>query len=267
MKTIVSDLIADDDVSETILAWFREQFAPYRSPHEFKTWGEYYDYIRRYEIRTLKGEQVKSFEECEIANFLYLNGIEYEYERLYEHQTATSDKGPYRPDFYLPGPDIWIEHFGINAQGKTAPYIPQEEYLEQMEWKKELHQAQGTTLIETFSYECAASTLLGNLEKKLLANDVSLSPLPSSDAFTVLEKQGWIDPFIKLVATFLKHFKAAQLSFEQVMQRAATMKDHTRAEAFLAVFNPIFERYQAMLKQSGEVTTRPVNFTHPERQS
>ena len=253
LKTIVSDLIADDGVSETVLIWFREQFAPYRSPHEFKTWGEYYDYIRRYEIRSLKGEQVKSFEECEIANFLYLNGIEYEYERLYEHQTATADKGPYRPDFYLPGPDIWIEHFGINAQGKTAPYIPQQEYLEQMEWKRELHQTQGTTLIETFSYECAAGTLLGNLEKKLLANDVALSPLPSSDTFTALEAQGWIDPFIGLVATFLKHFKAAQLTFEQVMKKAATMKDHARAEAFLAVFKPVFERYQAMLEQSGQI--------------
>ena len=253
LKTIVSDLIADQEISETVLAWFREQFAPYRSPHEFKTWGEYYDYIRRYEIRSLKGEQVKSFEECEIANFLYLNGIDYEYERLYEHETGTSEKGPYRPDFYLPGPDIWIEHFGINVEGKTAPYIPQKEYLEQRTWKKELHQAQGTTLIETFSHECAAGTLLGNLEKKLLANEVTLSPLPSSDAFTALEEQGWIDPFIRLVATFLQHFKAAQLSFEHVMQRASNMKDRARAKAFLAVFKPIFERYQAMLEQSKEI--------------
>ena len=253
LKTIVSDLIADQEISETVLAWFREQFAPYRSPHEFKTWGAYYDYIRRYEIRSLKGEQVKSFEECEIANFLYLNGIEYEYERLYEHKTGTSEKGPYRPDFYLPGPDIWIEHFGINAEGKTAPYIPQEEYLEQMAWKKALHEEQGTTLIETFSHECAAGTLLGNLKKKLLANDVPLSPLPPTDTFTALEEQGWIDPFIRLVATFLQHFKAAQLSFEQVRQKAASMKDRARARAFLAVFKPIFERYQEMLEQSKEI--------------
>ena len=68
LKDIVAELIADRSISQTILAWFREQFAPYRSPHEFKTWGAYYDYIRRYEIRSLKGEQVKSFEECEIAN-------------------------------------------------------------------------------------------------------------------------------------------------------------------------------------------------------
>ena len=253
LKGIVSDLIADQEISETVLAWFREQFAPYRSPHEFMTWGEYYDYIRRYEIRSLKGERVKSFEECEIANFLYLNGIEYEYERLYEHEIGTSEKGPYQPDFYLPSPDIWIEHFGIDAEGNTAPYIPQEEYLEQMAWKKELHQMKGTTLIETFSHECAAGTLLRNLEKKLIANGVPLSPLPPTETFAALEKQGWIDPFIRLVATFLQHFKAAQFSFEQVMLRAATMKDRARAEAFLAVFKPIFERYQALLEQSAEI--------------
>ena len=39
LKRIVSDLIADQEISETVLAWFQKQFAPYRSPHEFKTWG------------------------------------------------------------------------------------------------------------------------------------------------------------------------------------------------------------------------------------
>ena len=53
--------------------------------------------IRRYEIRSLKGEQVKSFEECEIANYLYLNGVNYEYERLYEHETASRRRGRIDP--------------------------------------------------------------------------------------------------------------------------------------------------------------------------
>ena len=52
---------------------------------------------------TVKGEKVKSYEECEIANYLYLNGIAYEYEASYEHDTATPDKRQYQPDFHLPG--------------------------------------------------------------------------------------------------------------------------------------------------------------------
>ena len=253
LKEIVAELIADRSISQIILAWFREQFAPYRSPHEFKTWGAYYDYIRRYEIRSLKGEQVKSFEECEIANYLYLNGVHYEYERLYEHETGTSEKGPYRPDFFLPDAGIWIEHFGIDAEGKTAPYVPQKEYLESMAWKKELHEKRGTILVETFSHERAAGTLLRNLEKRLRACGVTLSPIPPAEAFATLEEQGWIDPFMSLVATFLQHFKGAQLSHEQTKQRAANMKDRIRAEAFLAVFRPIFERYEETLAQAGQI--------------
>ena len=253
LKGIVAELIADQTISETVLLWFREKFAPYRSQHEFKTWGAYYDYIRRYEIRSLKGERVKSFEECEIANFLYLNGVDYEYERLYEHETGTSEKGQYRPDFYLPETGIWIEHFGIDAGGKTAPYVPQEAYLESMEWKKNLHEKHGTTLIETFSHEYAAGTLLRNLEEKLRVCGITLSPVPPAETFATLEEQGWIDPFMHLVATFLQHFKGAQLSYEQAMQRAAKVGDRARAEAFLAVFRPIFERYQEALSQSGQI--------------
>ena len=119
--------------------------------------------------------------------------------------------------------------------------------------EKDLHEKHGTTLIETFSHECAAGTLLRNLEAKLRTCGVTLFPIPPTEAFATLEEQGWIDPFIRLVATFLKHFKGAELSFEQAMQRAANMKDRARAEAFLTVFRPIFERYQEMLARSGQI--------------
>ena len=253
LKGIVAELIADRNISETVLAWFREQFAPYRSQHEFKTWGAYWDYIRRYEIRSLKGERVKSFEECEIANFLYLNGVAYEYERVYEHETGTSEKGPYRPDFFLPDADIWIEHFGINAEGKTAAFVPQEEYIESMVWKKALHEKHGTTLVETFSHERAAGTLLRNLEAKLRVHGVALAPVPSTEAFATLDARGWIDPFMRLVATFLRHFKGARLSYGEMMRRATKMGERLRAEVFLAIFRPIFERYQETLARLGQI--------------
>ena len=101
-----------------MLAWFRDQFAPYKSEHEFKNWGEYWNYIRRHDIRSLKGEKVRSYEECEIANYLYLNGIAYEYESSYEHDTATSDKRQYQPDFHLPDHGIYIESSN-NKAGST----------------------------------------------------------------------------------------------------------------------------------------------------
>ena len=253
LKRIVADLLADGRFSRILLQWFQDRFAPYKSEHDFRSYGEYWDYVRRHEVRSLKGEKVKSFEECQIANFLYLNGVPYEYERAYEHDTATPDRRQYQPDFHLAEAGIYIEHFALNAKGDTPPFINKKEYLRSMDWKRQLHAAHGTTLIETYSHECAAGELTEKLAKKLAAHGVTLSPIPSEEVFAILEEQGRIDPFTRLVANFLGHFKGARLSFEEVNQRAARASDAPRARAFLSVFQAIFERYQGTLTQSGQV--------------
>ena len=253
LKNIVADLLAGGDLSETMLEWFQDQFAPYRSAHEFPNWGAYWNYIRRNDIRSLKGDKVKSYEECEIANFLYLNGIAYEYEAPYEHQTATAEKRQYKPDFYLPDHGIYIEHFGLDAEGNTAPFVDREKYLEEMKWKRQVHTERGTVLVETFTRERADGQLIRNLEKKLAAHGVERTPISREQVFSVLEEQGRVDPFIRLLATFLQHFKGSQRSLEEVARRARSVGDEGRAEAFLTMFGPIFERYQATIARDGEI--------------
>ena len=253
LKKILAGLLADGEVSWALSTWFMDQFAPYRSDHEFRNWGEYWDYLRRFDIRSLKGEVVRSMEECEIANFLYLNGVLYEYEAPYEHDTAAPEKRQYRPDFHLPEAGIYIEHFGLDAEGRTARFVDEKKYLREMEWKRRLHKEKGTVLIETFSRERAAGALTRNLGEKLAAHGVTLSPLPPAEVFAVLQRQGRIDPFMRLLATFLHHFKGAQLSFEELSRRAAGAGDPQRAEAFLAVFRPVFERYRETLSDLGQI--------------
>ena len=253
LKGIVADLLGDAKLSGVLLAWFQDWFAPYRNEHEFSNWGEYWHYIRRHDIRSLKGERVRSYEECEIANFLYLNGVTYEYEASYEHETATPEKRQYQPDFRLTESGIYIEHFGIDADGGTAPFVDREIYLRDMEWKRSVHAAHGTVLIETFSHERAEGRLIVRLREKLSAQGVAFSPVPPEEVFAVLEEQGRVDPFTRLVATFLQHFKGARLTFDQVSRRAAALPERARAVAFLAVFRPIFERYRETLDRAGEI--------------
>ncbi len=253
LKDIIAELLRDRELAETLLPWFGEHFAPYRSEHDFRSWGEYWDYIRKHDIRSLKGEMVRSFEECEIANFLYLHGVPYEYEAQYEHDTATSRHRQYRPDFHLAEAGIYIEHFGLDEEGNTAPFVDQAEYLRSMKWKRQQHEEHGTTLIQTFSHEHASGNLIRKLEDKLAEHGVTFSPIPSEKTFAILKEQGRIDPFTRLVATFLQHFKGAQLSFEYVGQRAGNLGDPGRTSAFLAVFRPIYERYQETLANAGEI--------------
>lgn len=253
VKAILADLLADRELSKIVREWFQDWFAPYRSEHEFKSWGEYYDYIRKYDIRSLNGETVRSFEECEIANFLYLNGVSYKYEAPYEHDLATSEKRQYKPDFYLPEHGVYIEHFGINAAGNTAPFVDRKEYLRDMEWKREIHAKFGTILIETFSHEHADGRLVRSLEQKLVSHGVKLAPIRRENVFTVLQEQGRIDSFTLLVATFLQHFKGSRLTLSDIAERALAHHDRKRAQAFLAVFGPILERYRETLSHAGEI--------------
>ena len=253
LKGIIADLLADGALSGRLLEWFRDRFAPYRSAHEFPTWGAYWNYIRRNDIRSLKGDEVRSYEECEIANFLYLNGIAYEYEAPYEHGTATADKRQYKPDFFLPEHGVYIEHFGIDAAGNTAPFVDREAYCREMAWKRELHARHGTVLVETFSHEGADGRLIRNLEEKLAAHGVALTPLPNEEAFAVLERQGRVDAFTRLLATFLQHFGGSRLSPGEAERRAGALDDGGRAAAFVAVFRPVYERYRETLARTGEI--------------
>ncbi|QQS16410.1 MAG: UvrD-helicase domain-containing protein [Neisseriales bacterium] len=54
---------------------------PYRDQFDFKNMGEYISYVKSVEPVTLKGEYVRSLEELDIANFFYINGIDYLYEK------------------------------------------------------------------------------------------------------------------------------------------------------------------------------------------
>ena len=253
LKGIVGDLVADPRYADDMLGWFAGHFAPYRSEFEFRTQGEYWAYLRDNEVRSLQGEKLKSFEECEIANFLYLNGVSYEYERDYEHDTATSVKRQYQPDFTLPGTGIYIEHFALSESNDTPPFIDRDEYLRSLDWKRRLHAEHGTVLVETYSHEKDAGRLTGNLAEKLAVHGIKLSPIPSRNTFSALEQQGRIEPFTRLVATFLHHYKGAQLSADDVARRAARARNRLRAEAFLTVFIPVYERYQESLARKRQI--------------
>lgn len=86
--------------------------------------------------QTLKKELVKSYEELSIANFYFLNSIEYEYEKPYGYDVSTTEKRQYTPDFYFLEYKIYHEHYGIDHNNQTR-YTNEEndKYIQSMDFR------------------------------------------------------------------------------------------------------------------------------------
>lgn len=255
IKDIVSRLIVGDAAFEAMVrTWFSEFFAPYKSLWDFTTLSEYLHYVRTHGLRSLKGEQVRSFEECEIANWLYLNGIEYEYEPKYEREVSSAGRRAYRPDFRLTESGVYIEHFGLSKgvgpdgeeRLETAPYIDRDRYLADREWKLKVHREHGTVLLETFSHEKAEGRLIECLAERI-APYATPKPILAETMFERLKKAGAIDAFTSLLCTFLHHFKGNGLTFQDCLRKVRAPAMRPRSEAFLSIFSAVFTEYQKAL--------------------
>lgn len=215
------------------------------------------------QLTTLNGERVKSVEETKIANFLFMHGVNYEYEKLYPFKSDDSEKKSYRPDFYLTDYDIYLEHFGITKDFKLPwlSEVEEKKYLDGIEWKRDFHKKNGTKLIETYSYYTNEGRLLPELEKLLLSNGVKFVSHDFTDIFeTVYIKKSnkYFSEFIRLCCTFITLFKSNNYSekdFFRMQKSIITKNDflYKRTSLFLNIVHIIFNEYQKFLEENKAV--------------
>lgn len=198
--------------------------------------------------RTMNGEVVKSEGERLVANWLFLNGISYEYERPYCHDTATAQHSQYRPDFYYPELDVWHEHWALDRHGR----IPESfvGYGESMAWKRETHQRYGTTLIETTWAEIINRSGFQKLHDDLAAHGASFdwNPERASGAEPLSHED-----LARLVRTFMAHVKSNGLTREDLAARLAAHGGSYRSRVFLDIYWPIHEAWQARLRAADAI--------------
>lgn len=256
LREILAELASTHaKTADILIRWFAEHFRPERSEWDFANLHEYYSYVEEQELRALQGERVRSFEELLIANWLYVNGIAYEYEPVYEHSLPGSGRGAYTPDFRLTESGVYVEHFGVRKgrgpNGEeiltTAPFIDRNSYIEDMEWKRRVHAEHGTILVETYSHERVEGRLLPALENKLKPY-AECRPLPQERIFERLVELGQIDSFTRTLGTFLRHFKESGRSVEDCRARVGSRKSESRERAFLDIFEQVFEQYRKRLE-------------------
>jgi len=254
INSLVGDIFNSKNHSENIREFFVSHAKPYKDQFSFKDQGDYFKYLKSSEILTLKGERVRSFEELEIANYLYVNGVNYKYEQQYEFDTATIKYRQYKPDFFIVDYGIYLEHFAINRNGKTPPFIDEDEYLAGIEWKRNIHQLNKTSLLETYSYQKKEGTLTELLGVKLQELGVIFNPIPSEQLFEVLNSKGYVSEFSNLCATFLNLFKGRGASVNELKAGLDEGDPNVkRFLSFLDIFADIYDRYQEHLIESKEI--------------
>ena len=169
---------------------------------------------RKSYLRTLNGEYCKSKEEVDIANFLYLNCIDYEYEKQYKKL----DKSIYKPDFYIEQNNNfnYIEHFGIDRVYKTNDrYTEKElkEYLANMKLKLDYHKKEKieNLFIITHSKVEGKSNYLEVLKTCLIKKGYVLKRRSNEEIYDRLKQTSedkYIVDFINRIAIpFISYFK------------------------------------------------------------
>ncbi len=198
--------------------------------------------------RTFAGEVVKSHGERLIADFLYLNGVDYVYERPYHVDVSDATHSQYRPDFYYPGIDVWHEHWALGRDGKPPPEFA--DYADSMAWKRRVHARHGTTLVEStwadVMFGDGLTKLKDDLTRPGLAFDWNPDRPVSDGRATPMQHED----LARLIRTFMTHVKSNSWTAADLDGRLAgdlARLDGFRTRLFLEVYWPIHAGWEQRL--------------------
>lgn len=214
--------------------------------------------IRTKKSVTIQSEVMRSHQEVEIANFLYLNNIDYEYEPMYKYDILFSKK-PYTPDFIIRQGNkaAYIEHFGITQDGKNDRFSDDqlETYKKAINDKINLHKQHGTKLIYTFSQYSDHKSLLEHLQEELENNGFELHPRSNKEVMEKLvstEENRYIRKLVNLICRFITNFKTNGFTADE-FSRMYHSTQNVRTRLFLDICNDCYLEYERYLKENNAV--------------
>ena len=251
MIEFLKEFLESDKQYLKIVEYLSQYFYPERYEDSFNSAKEFNEFAtiqNLQSLKTLKAEKVRSVQEVKLANWLFLNGVSYEYERPYEVKQYEH----YLPDFFLSDYEIYIEHFGINRDGSTRKDIDPQKYKSDMEWKWKLHKENETELIATYSYQFREGSVFEILEKSLKDRGVEFNPLTPKEVKETIEKGKRLKPFAKQLSSFLALYQEDPNGSVRVIE-ASGKKEEPQQERFLAIFEELRLRYENYLKDRNQI--------------
>lgn len=190
-------------------------------------------YALKLQKRSIRNETLKSAEEVMLANIFFLDGVEYEYETEYPYDEVDNYRKKYRPDFYIKESDVYWEHFGTDERNRAQQYshVAEQQYLDSIGWKRNIHQENKTKLAETYSWQFRKNQILDAVNKNYIKFGIKKQEVHYCDVIREILKGdavGNIESFKTLLSTFISLFKSYGYSikkFDELRKDIAAYKD------------------------------------------
>ncbi len=266
MRNLVLFLGYYFDLSEDVFKFENlNQYHLYKAAQDYETLksglGEYVKKVaqqRTKQVKTITGECLRSIQEVQIANFLYLNGLDYEYEKTYPYDSPSRNK-KYTPDFYIcqGEHEAWLEHYALTESGYsnvlTSPEIAK--YKRSIRDKRQLHKTHGTKLLETWSLYNDRRPLMDHLKDTLEKEGFILKPRDLTTVYKKIVETGkdkYIYKLILFMMNFIEQYKTTGYDaggFEILKKKT----DNPRTLLFLDIAEQVYHYYQDKLKQNNQI--------------
>ena len=271
------NILEQPELVDKLILFFGSYFD---APYEGDDLNTFFNYISKADFSTLKGniseyteeiiskrsgkkisiahETLRSSEEVAIANFLFINNIDYKYEKPYQYNILNAHK-PYTPDFTIIQGDrvVYLEHFGITEDGHNKRYSEDKlrQYKAIINNKVKLHREHNTELIYTFSSYKDGRPMLEHLKEQLEKHGIELHPRSPQEVFEKIvntEENKYIQKLVKLICTFIQNFKTNGYTVDK-FNEWEVQSNNERTKLFLDVCQKCYFEYTKRLKEKRAV--------------
>lgn len=266
MRNLVYFLGYYFDLEENVFQFENlNQYHLYKAAQDYETLksglGEYVKKVQQQRtkyVKTITGEYLRSVQEVQIANFLYLNGLDYEYEKPYPYESPSRNK-KYMPDFFIRQGEhtAWLEHFALSESGYNSIFTPQQigKYKKEIRDKRDIHARCGTRLLETWSLYNDRRPLLEHLQEVLEKEGFVLHPRDLTEVYKKIVDTGkdkYIFKLIQFMMNFIEQYKTTGYD-EKGFALLRKKTDNPRTLLFLDVAEEVYHHYQTTLKQRNQI--------------
>lgn len=249
IKVKLQNLLKEDEYLNNFLNYMEKGRLDLRDEFSFKREEEYLEYLEVSEPTTLRDEDVKSYGELEIANFLFKNGIDYVYEDRYKVLIADNNKKEYKPKFYLPEYDIYIEYYEVDKNNNVPVYLGNKKnYLEGIEWRRKCHEDNGTNLVECFYYDRKSGKLLNKLKRSLKKLGVKFCEKDDKELWWCAQEyqKNFFYEIIKSIETIVNLIKSNDYTIDDV-KNLYSKDNKSNDMSLINLVEPIYDYYNEVL--------------------